>query len=224
MSLFISFEGGEGSGKSTQAAILLKQLQQNKVNSMLVHEPGSTPLGDFLRTKLKTQVDGEHSLTPRTELFLFSASRTELIAKKIKPALQNQDTVVIADRFSDSTVAYQSYGRKIPLEDVVKINRVATLGICPDLTFLLDCSPKKSLERLSPQFMLDLDQNNPRIDLAGTRRFEEESIDFHNRVRAGYKKMAKQEPSRWVVLDANNPVEDISNSIWEHVQDRLKNI
>ena len=225
MSLFISFEGGEGSGKSTQAETLQQRLQQAGVSSLLLQEPGTTPLGVFLRDKLKQEIQREHALSPGAELFLFAAARAELVAKEISPALQERATMVIADRFADSTIAYQGYGRRLPLEDVATINRIATQGVSPNATFLLDCPPEVGLERLSPQFRLPLDHDeapsDPRIDLAGTRRFERESLDFHKRVRNGYLMIADEEPDRWCVIDATMSAQEISDIVWGRVDELL---
>ena len=222
MSLFITFEGGEGSGKSTQAEMLRQRLQQAGVSPLLVHEPGTTPLGVFLRDKLKQESQPENSLTPGAELFLFAAARAELVANVLKPAMKRPNAVVIADRYADSTTAYQGYGRRLRMEDVVTINRIATDGVSPNTTFLLDCPSNMGLERLSPQFTLALDQNDrqgdARIDLAGTRRFERESLDFHERVREGYLTMAEKEPDRWCVIDATKSAEAIGEIVWTRVE------
>ena len=227
MSLFISFEGGEGSGKTTQSERLQQRLQRAGMSPLLVREPGTTRLGDLLRDVLKQETSKEHSLSPGAELFLFAASRAELVLKEIKPALERGDALVISDRFADSTMAYQGYGRRLLLDDVAAINRVATQGMMPDLTFLLDCPPDRGLKRLAPpQFRLPIEQNEStsatRIDVAGTRRFEEESLEFHTRVRDGYLAMAKQEPSRWCVIDATRPMEEIGDMVWDRVQERLR--
>ena len=222
MSMFISFEGGESSGKSTQAEILLRRLQQAGIKSTLVQEPGTTPLGVYLRDWLKRERDGGEGTSPRAELFLFEAARAELAAKVIKPTLDGGNSLVIADRFADSTVAYQGYGRRLDLEAVDRLNKMAMDGTAPDLTFLLDCPPEEGLKRVgTAQKGLPLEPSDSggakRLDQKGTRRFEEESLDFHRRVRAGYRILAEQEPDRWHVLDATRPSEEISESVWERV-------
>ena len=223
MSLFISFEGGEGSGKSTQAQILQQHLEQSGLFVLPIHEPGTTPLGLYLRDRLKREISKKQPVSHGAELFMFAAARAELVATIVQPTLEQTKSVIIADRYADSTIAYQGYGRQLPLDDVAAINRIATKGIWPDLTFLLDCPPEQGLKRLSPQFMLPLESNESaaRIDLAGSRRFEEESLEFHRRVRAGYQTMAKQDPARWCVIDATKTVEEISDTIWELVQESL---
>ena len=225
--MFISFEGGEGSGKSTQAESLRERLQREGISCLLVREPGTTPLGLFLRQRLRREQRREDSISPIAELFMFGAARAELVAKVLKPALERPDTVVIADRYADSTTAYQGYGRRRDLRDVNLVNRLATDGAMPDLTFLLDCPPQKGLERVaSSQARLLLgphDATEPgRVDEEGSRRFEEESPEFHDRVRAGYLKMAKQEPERWCVIDATRSMDEISETIWERVAAQIR--
>ena len=224
LSLFISFEGGEGSGKSTQAGALHQALQQAGISSLLVHEPGTTPLGVFLRDKLKQEIQlQEYSLSPSAELFLFAAARAELVANVLKPALDESDAVVIADRYADSTTAYQGYGRRLVLEDIVTINRIATQGLTPDVTFLLDCSPKQGLGRIGSVPLPDSSDttSGSRIDAEGTQRFEKEPIDFHERVRAGYLRIAENEPGRWHVIDATMTVQEISDAVWKRVEARV---
>ena len=222
MSLFITFEGGEGSGKSTQSTALLERLQQAGVRAMLVHEPGTTPLGVYLRDWLKREQQGTETVSAVAELFLFEAARAELVAKIVKPALSRPSSVVIADRFSDSTLAYQGYGRRLEMEEIDIANRTAAQGVAPDLTFLLDCAPEYGLSRVnSGQAVLPLGPSNVsnmgRIDREGTRRFEVEPLEFHRRVRAGYLELAEQESERWRVIDATSPAEDISRTIWDQV-------
>jgi dTMP kinase len=227
LSTFISFEGGEGSGKSTQTELLRERLQGAGISCLLVREPGTTPLGIFLRQRLRMEQRKEDAISPVAELFMFGAARAELVAKVLEPALERPGTVVIADRYADSTTAYQGYGRRHDLRDVKLVNRLATGGTMPDLTFLLDCPPQKGLERVaSSQARLLLgpgDAGEPgRLDEEGSRRFEEESPEFHERVRAGYLKMAKQEPERWCVIDAMGTVDEISETIWERVTARIR--
>ncbi len=226
LSVFISFEGGEGSGKTSQAKLLRDQLIKSGVYTILVHEPGSTPLGDYLRNWLKKEQPKHQTISHQTEALLFAAARAELVSKVIKPTLAQIRTVIITDRYSDSTIAYQGYGRGIPLDDLEPMNDLAMQGTIPDLTFLLDCSPEVSLERISPNAKL---QENPqpiskkvRVDEEGTRRFEKETLKFHTRVRQGYLALAKKDPKRWRILDANKPVDKLSEIIWDIVQPLLQ--
>jgi len=195
---FITFEGGEGSGKSTQARLLLKKLEGQNVPSVLTHEPGGTPLGDKLRKVLKTK--GEAQISPRAELLLFAASRAQLMDELIRPALA-EGKWVICDRFTHSTIVYQGYGRGLDLSTVESINSMATQGIEPDLTILLDIAPEQGLRR--------------RQSLGD--RFELEDLSFHRKVRDGYLQMASAEPDRWLVLDAALPRAGIARIIWDRV-------
>jgi len=203
--LFISFEGGEGSGKSTHTRRLAERLERNGTDVLLVREPGSTPLGQYLRNWLK-QERQDDDVSPTAELLLFAAARAELVEKVIQPALAN-GTTIITDRFSDSTVAYQGYGRGISLDEIDAVNNVATKGIIPNLTILLDCPPDVGLAR--------------GVDGKGQRRFEDESVGFHTRVREGFLSLAKATPNRWSVVDATQNHDAVADAIWSAVSERL---
>ncbi len=226
MSLFISFEGGEGSGKTTQAEMLHRRLQHAGIPSLLVREPGTTPLGLYLRDWLKKETPKEEALSHGAELFLFAAARAEFVAKVLRPALRVRNNVVVADRYADSTTAYQGHGRRLHMSDVATINRLATGGLMPDLTFLLDCSPLDGLKRVgSVQIRLPLESAETgaarRMDEEGTQRFEQEDLGFHERVRAGYRAIARQDPERWRVIDAMGDVDAIGEAIWGLVREKL---
>ncbi len=220
--LFISVEGGEGTGKSTQAEILHRRLWSHDIQAALVHEPGTTALGTYLRNYVK----GKQPLSKEAELLLFEAARAELVLEEIKPNLRNGLTV-IADRFEASSIAYQGYGRKIDLDVIGRLNEFATQGENPDTTFLLDLDPAEGLRRVgSPQLALQLESNKensePRLDIEGHRRFEDQPLNFHKRVRNGFLTIAKEDPDRWIIIDAARPVEAISEEIWNHVFERLE--
>jgi dTMP kinase len=203
MSLFITFEGGEGCGKSVQAKELYRRLSQLAIPVLLTHEPGGTPFGKKLGRWLKwAQGTG---ISPFVELMLFNASRAQLVTEVIKPSLEG-GKVVISDRYADSTTAYQGYGRGLDLEMVKATNNAATQGVKPDLTILLDISPEKGLARKRAR----------RQD-----RFEQEEIAFHQRVWKGYLKMAADEPERWLVVDASQSKEKIAQIIWQRVSQLL---
>ena len=218
MALFISLEGGEGSGKSTQARLLRDRFLKEGQKAILVHEPGGTSLGDRLRNILLQ----DDSLSDYAELFLFSAARSEIVSKVIKPSLDRGITV-ISDRYVDSTTAYQGYGRGIDLAFIRSINTVTTQGLVPDLTFLLDMEPAEGLGRVGPvQLGLGFDGASKdvslRLDLEGQRRFEEQPIAFHRKIRNGYLRESKTEPDRWVLIDATSSEEDVQELIWDNVR------
>ena len=203
MALFITFEGGEGCGKSVQARVLYRRLSQLVIPVVLTHEPGGTPLGKKLARWLKwTQ---ETSISPLAELLLFNTSRTQLVDEVIRPNLE-KGKVVICDRYADSTTAYQSYGRGLDLEMVKAINNAATQGIKPNLTVLLDIAAEAGLAR----------KTKKRQD-----RFERENIAFHQRVRGGYLKLAANDPERWLVIDATQSKRKIAEVIWQRVSQLL---
>ena len=220
--LFVSFEGGEGSGKSTQTRLLHDNLWDAGMRATLVHEPGTTPLGEYLRTYLKSS----QPLTSEAELLLFEAARAELVNQRIEPSLAD-GFQVIADRFEASTVAYQGYGRRLDPEVIAYLNQFATGGRTPDLTFLLDLEPAEGLRRVgSPQLSLGLEVGVqaalPREDVEGQRRFEEEALGFHRRVRRGFLELAGADEERWVIIDATMPEEKIARQVWERVSSKLK--
>ena len=220
--LFVSFEGGEGSGKSTQTRLLHDKLWDAGMRATLVHEPGTTPLGEYLRTYLKSS----QPLTSEAELLLFEAARAELVNQRIEPSLAD-GFQVIADRFEASTVAYQGYGRRLDPEVIAYLNQFATGGRTPDLTFLLDLEPSEGLRRVgSPQLSLGLEVGVqaalPREDVEGQRRFEEEALGFHRRVRRGFLELAGADEERWVIIDATMSEEKIARQVWERVSSKLK--
>ena len=198
MGLFVVFEGIEGSGKSTQSSALAHRLQQAGVPVAAVHEPGSTAIGEEISRLLKTG-DEIDSLS---ELFLFSAARSLLIGSVIAPALERGD-VVVCDRYIYSTTAYQGYGRGLDLAAIHKISDIATRGIVPDLTVLLDLPAEDGLGRKSADTF---------------DRFEREAQAFHRRVRAGYLELAEGDPDHWLVLDARENEESLSSNVWRHVR------
>lgn len=203
MSLFITFEGGEGGGKSIQAKELYRRLSQLAVPVLLTHEPGGTPFGQKVGRWLKWGQGAD--ISPLTELMLFNASRAQLVAEVIQPALKS-DKLVISDRYADSTTAYQGYGRELNLKMVKAVNKAATQELTPNLTVLLDIPVEEGFAR----------KRTEKQD-----RFEQETLAFHQRVREGYLKMAADEPERWLVVDASQPKEEIANIIWQRVSQLL---
>jgi len=204
MSLFITFEGGEGCGKSTQSRRLFHRLQKLAIPALLVHEPGVTALGKKIRRLLK-QSEGL-KISPIAELLMFNAARVQLVDEVIKPALK-KETVVICDRYADSTTAYQGYGRGLDLGVVMAANKIGTQGIAPDLVILMDIAVEEGLGR----------KKHEQAD-----RFQKESLSFHRRVRQGYLKLAAAETGRWMVIDATRSKEEIAGMIWQKVSKLLQ--
>lgn len=218
---FISLEGGEGAGKSTQAALLVRRLGEAGVPVTLVHEPGTTVLGAYLRDYLKSH----RPVSKEAELLLFEAARAQLVSEIIRPSL-NRGMTVVSDRFEASSVAYQGYGRRIAVDAVHRLNEFAVQGTLPQLTLLLDIRPEEGLRRTgNPQLTLNLEAGEgasfSRQDTAGTRRFEEQPLAFHARVREGFLQLAGNNPDRWVVVDAGLGSEEVREEIWRHVSQRL---
>jgi dTMP kinase len=201
--LFITFEGVEGCGKSTQSRLLYRRLDKLAIPALLTHEPGGTPLGEKI-TRLLKSAQGIN-ISPLSELLLFNASRAQHLEEIIRSA-SKEGKVVICDRFTDSTIAYQGYGRGIDLDTVFTVNRIATQGLTPDLTILLDVPVEKGLSR----------KQGDRPD-----RFHSEQLNFHRRVRDGFLKLAEEAPGRWLVIDGTQNKEKIAGIIWEKISSLL---
>ena len=199
--LFVVFEGVEGSGKTTQSKAFKRALSEAGYEATLTVEPGGTPTGERVRQWVKSGTD----ITPLAELFLFSAARAALVESVIAPAMDKGE-VVVCDRYVYSTVAYQGYGRGLDLSMIASLNRTATGGLSPRLVVLLDMPSGQSASRKAS---IDLD------------RIERESQSFHRRVRHGYLEQARQDPDRWLVLDATEPMADIAQAVWERVRSIL---
>jgi dTMP kinase len=203
--MFITFEGLDYSGKSTQANLLVERLQKHGKEVIFIREPGGTAISEKIRDIL---LDKQHlELRQIAELFLFSAARTQVVDEVILPALKS-GKVVVCDRFYDSTTAYQGYGRGIDLDDVQAINRIATSGTKPDLTFFID---------------IEIDEISIRQIAAGLSadRMESSGRDFFERVRNGYWELAEKESNRLIVVGGKQPVEVIHREIWDVVQQRI---
>ena len=196
--IFITLEGGEGVGKTTQAQLLGQRLERLGHKVALTREPGGTSVGEKLR-----DIIFRPGLEPETELLLILAARAQLVAEAIRPALERRETVV-CDRYSDSTVAYQGYGRGLDLAAIAAANELATGGLRPDLSVLLELPVDVGLGR--------------KAGGTGWDSIGQESREFHERVHAGFRLLAAEEPERWVVVDASLPVEQVSDLIWERVR------
>jgi dTMP kinase len=200
---FISLEGGEGAGKSTQIALLARRLTAAGHRVLITREPGGTPVGEAIRHLLKHAPEGR-GMTPETELLLFLASRAELVRKVIVPAL-NEGQWVLTDRFLDSTTVYQGLARKLPAEIVERLNAFAVGPHLPALTLVLDLDPGETRRRLKSRPAEKFD------------RLEAEPADFHERVRQGYLALAHAHPDRVRLIPAAGPVDDVAELVWREV-------
>ncbi len=189
--MFITFEGPEGSGKSSQIKQLALFLKTRGFSVLETREPGGTPIGDQIRDCLHDVANTD--MVAPTEFLLYSASRAQLVREVIRPAL-DAGTIVLCDRYADSTTAYQGYGRGLDLADLRLITRFATGGLTPDVTFLLDIDVERGLAR-----RVEGEAEMNRLDL--------EEIAFHQRVRDGYHQLAKIDPQRWILVDADRSQE-----------------
>ena len=201
----VTLEGGEGSGKSTQAEALTALLRERDYSVVLTREPAGTRLGVIVKEILQQGV----ALTPEAEMFLFQAARAQHVQEMVRPALERGD-VVLCDRYTDSTLAYQGYGRGLNLDHLRAVNHIATGGLPPHFTILLDVSPETGLARK--------DQENV-TDSIGS-----ESLEFHQRVRAGFLELAKREPKRIAVVDASRPADEVTAAAWQQLERFLDHV
>ena len=208
-SLFITFEGGEATGKSTQVRQLSNHLRETGRNVVTVAEPGGTELGSRLRRLVKF---GSMSIGPRAEALIFVAARAQLVEEVVAPALA-AGGIVVSDRFGDSTLAYQGYGRGLDVEELRGLNDAATGGLKPDLTILLDLPVDVALMRRAPR-------DKDRFE-AGLASASAEDVAFHLRVREGFRTLAEADPNRWLVVDATMPRGAVARRIRERVETLL---
>jgi dTMP kinase len=212
-STFISFEGGEGSGKTTQINRLAAFLTGQGQKVITTREPGGTPEGDKIRDFIVQREGGNWSAAAET-LMLFAA-RTMHVERVIKPAIQ-QNKIVISDRFTDSTIAYQGYGRGYSLEAIEGINTLILGGLKPDLTIILDIDPQAGLKRSERRLAAESLGINQSED-----KFERLDLDFHTKVREGFLDIAQKDPQRCVVIDASAPLDEIAANIERIVSERI---
>jgi dTMP kinase len=203
---FITFEGSEGSGKSTQADRLAEHLQRCDVPYILTREPGGTPIGESIRELLQFAPHNSN-MTPETELLLFEASRSQLVREVIKLALE-RGMCVIADRFFDSTTVYQGAARKLDRKIIQRLNAFAVGGCLPNITFVLDVDATTAASRM---------QREPRK----ADRMEQQAAEFYERVRDGYRELATREPERIVLIDGSRDADDIEKKIWKALCSRF---
>jgi dTMP kinase len=204
--MFISLEGPEGSGKTTQLPMLADFLRQRGYDVLTTREPGGTPIGEQVRTILHNLENKE--MQPRTEILLFQASRAQLVEQVIRPHLKIGG-IVLSDRYADSTLAYQGYGHQIDIESLRVLLTFATSGLRPDLTILLD---------------VDVETGLRRKELKGEwNRLDAYDLEFHHRVRQGYLRLVKAEPERWEVIDASQSPAKVQDELCRVVAGKLQN-
>ena len=206
---FITFEGGEGCGKSTQIRLLAGRLRAAGREVLLTREPGGTGLAEKIRALVREESDDPPN--SRAETLLFLASRAQLVESVIRPALVS-GTWVLCDRFADSTFAYQGYGRRLDLDELKRINSFATGGLAPDRTILLNVSPEVSAKRMRAR---------EAATNTGADRMEKAGDDFHSRLRRGFLELAAAEPERFSVIQADGGVEEVGETVWNSIQPML---
>ncbi|WP_027630174.1 dTMP kinase [Ruminiclostridium cellobioparum] len=200
--LFITFEGTDGSGKTTQIKLLEKYMQEKGCEVVLSREPGGTRISEIIRDLILDPRNKE--IVPLTEMILYAASRAQHVAEVIEPAVEN-GKIVICDRYVDSSYAYQGGGRGMDLKIIADVNRIAVNGTVPDITFFLDIDPEISVRR--------------RINSTGADRIEQEKLDFHRRVYDGYKKLSILYPERIKTIDAAKSIEEISSQVRDYIDE-----
>jgi dTMP kinase len=210
LSLLITFEGVEGSGKTTQIGRLKGYLTRKGIPCKVTREPGGCPIGESIR---KILLNPDHKeMSPLSELLLYEASRAQHVKEVIKPLLK-KGGVILCDRFNDASIAYQGFGRKVDLKWVEKLNRLSSQGIKPDLTFLLDCPSDVGIKRAL--------RRNQASKKEREDRFEKEKIQFHQLVRKGYLSIAREEPDRVKVIDTRHGEEEVFEKIRQIVDNVL---
>lgn len=206
MSLFITFEGGEGSGKSSAMREVAARLEKEGIPFIVTREPGGTPIAEEIRDVILDKKNT--AMDPRTEALLYAASRRQHLVEKVWPALK-EGKLVLCDRFLDSSLAYQGRARGLGIDQILSINLFATEGSFPDLTLLFDIEPEAGLERIAANKGREVN----RLDL--------EKMAFHHAVRAGFHELAKRYPERYVVLDASKPLQEVVEDAYQAIKNRL---
>jgi dTMP kinase len=204
--MFITFEGPDGSGKTTQIRLLAERLRAEGCDFLFTREPGGTAIGEKIRDLLHDL--NNTAMQPQAEILLYAAARAQLVGEKIKPHLA-AGGLVLCDRYADSTLAYQGYGHGLDLEKLRPILNFATQGLQPDLTLLFDLDPEEGLRRRL-------------ANRAEWNRLDDYALEFHQRVRQGYLALMKAEPARWVRLDAAQDEGVLAGEVWKVVRGKLK--
>jgi dTMP kinase len=205
--LFITLEGVEGCGKSTQARLLARRLEKEGYLCLLTREPGGTPIGQEIRQVILHP--RHHQMSPEAELGLYFSDRAQHLREVVWPAIA-AGKIVVCDRFTDSTIAYQGYGRKLSLRMIRSLDRIMTGTYRPNVTLFLDLPIEAGLERARAR--------NHKEALLDEGRFEAEEIEFHERVRAGYMKMVRREPDRFIVVPVEGNKKKVQESVWKAVK------
>lgn len=207
MSLFITLEGPEGSGKTSAIKIVKEQLEKEGHQIIMTREPGGTPISEQIRNVILDK--GNTAMDYRTEALLYAASRRQHLVEKVWPNIK-EGKIVICDRYLDSSLAYQGYARELGVEDILNVNMYATEGTFPDLTLLFDLEPEVGLARINA----NSDREVNRLDL--------EKLSFHHRVRNGYLELAKRFPDRYVIINAALPLEEVASNALKAIKERLQ--
>ncbi|MDD6302660.1 MAG: dTMP kinase [Bacillales bacterium] len=206
MSLFITLEGPEGSGKTSAIKIVKERLEKEGYQIIMTREPGGTPISEQIRNVILNKENT--AMDPRTEALLYAASRRQHLVEKVWPAVK-EGKIVICDRYLDSSLSYQGYARGLGIDEILNVNMYATEGTYPNLTLLFDIEPEKGLARISANSNREVN----RLDL--------EKLSFHKLVREGYLKLAELFPDRFVIIDASKPLEEVANNAFLAIKQRL---
>lgn len=215
MGLFITFEGPDGSGKSTQARRLYERIAGAGYPVILTREPGGTPISEIIRRIVLDLKHGE--MAPTTEILLFSAARAQHVAERIRPYL-DLGGIVICDRFADATYAYQGYGLGYDVDELQLLTRIATGGLMPHVTLLIDLEVEQGLERKRLGTRTAASPLSPRTAAVEWNRLDAREVAFHERVRRGYHALAAAEPHRWVVLPGEQPPDALAAEVWQALE------
>lgn len=207
MSLFITFEGGEGCGKSTVLRLINERLQSEGYQTVVTREPGGTPIAEQIRNVILDKANT--AMDSRTEALLYAASRRQHLVEKIWPALK-EGKVILCDRYLDSSLAYQGGARGLGIDNILNVNRFATEDTYPDLTLLFDLEPELGLQRIAANSEREVN----RLDL--------EKLEFHAEVRQTFKEIAKRFPDRFVIIDASKTLEEVTNDVYNVIKSRMK--
>lgn len=206
MSIFVTFEGGEGSGKSSALRLIDERLRAEGMETVLTREPGGTPIAEQIRGVILDKANT--AMDPRTEALLYAASRRQHLVEKVWPALK-RGAVVLCDRYLDSSLAYQGGARGLGIDEVLNVNMFATEGTFPDLTLLFDIEPELGLARIAANASREVN----RLDL--------EKIEFHRGVRATFLSLAKRYPERYVIIDASQSLDKVVDDAYKAIKERL---